>query len=61
MEERFLTEDQIAEFAVYLKMEEKSKSTIKKYMRDVKTFFTYIKGVQITKETVITYTTSLCS
>ena len=59
MKERFLTDDKISSFAIYLKNEEKSKNTIEKYIRDVKLFFAYVKSVEITKEKVIAYKNKL--
>ncbi len=59
MKGRFLTETQIAAFAVYLESEEKSKNTCDKYIRDVKAFSIYIGEAEITKETVIVYKNKL--
>ena len=59
MKGRFLTETQIAAFAVYLESEEKSENTVEKYIRDVKTFSIYIGEAEITKETVIAYKNKL--
>ena len=42
MKGKILAEKQIAEFAVYLKSEEKSENTIEKYVRDVRAFTTYM-------------------
>ena len=61
MKGRFLTEKQIAAFTVYLKSDEKSENTIEKYIRDVKAFFVYTHGSEITKETVIAYKNKLLS
>ena len=51
MKGRFLTETQIAAFAVYLESEEKSENTVEKYIRDVKAFAAYAENNEITKET----------
>ena len=59
MKGRFLTEKQIAAFAVYLESEEKSENTIEKYIRDIRAFFDYTSGKEITKETVIAYKNKL--
>lgn len=59
MKGRFLTETQIAAFAVYLESEEKSKNTCDKYIRDVKAFSIYIGESEIMKETVIAYKNKL--
>ena len=61
MKGRFLTEKQIAAFIVYLKSDEKSENTIEKYIRDVRAFFSYTHGMEITKETVIAYKNKLLS
>ena len=61
MKGRFLTETQIAAFAVYLKSEEKSENTIEKYMRDVRAFCAYVGEAEMTKETVIAYKNKLLS
>ncbi len=61
MKGRFLTEKQIAAFAVYLESEEKSKNTCDKYIRDVRTFASYLNGTSIAKETVIAYKNKLLS
>ena len=61
MKGRFLTENQIAAFATYLKSEEKSENTIEKYIRDARTFSAYVGKAEITKETVIAYKNKLVS
>ena len=61
MKGRILTENQIMKFAVYLKSEEKSENTIKKYIRDVRAFATYVGEAEITKEIVIAYKNHLLS
>ena len=61
MKGRILTDNQIAAFAVHLKNEEKSENTVEKYIRDVRAFFDYINGTEITKETVIAYKNKLLS
>ena len=61
MKGRFLTEKQIAAFIVYLKSDEKSENTIEKYIRDVRAFFSYTHGMEITQETVIAYNNKLLS
>ncbi len=59
MKGNMITEKQITAFAVYLKSEEKSENTIKKYIRDVQKFTTYMNGAEITKDAVIAYKQSL--
>lgn len=61
MKGRFLTEKQIAAFAVYLESEEKSKNTCVKYIRDVRAFASYTNITRVTKETVIAYKNKLLS
>lgn len=61
MNGKTLTDKHIAEFAIYLKNEEKSKNTIEKYIRDVRAFAAYLGSVEITKETVIDYKNKLLS
>lgn len=55
MEERILTADIIEDFRKNLELQEKSTSTIEKYIRDVKAFSVYAENVAITKEKVIAY------
>lgn len=55
MEERILTADIIEDFRKNLELQEKSTSTIEKYIRDVKTFSVYAENAAITKEKVIAY------
>lgn len=52
---RFITEETIAEFRIYLKGEEKSKNTIEKYMRDIRAFTEFVAEREITKEMVIAF------
>lgn len=55
MEKRLITTELLAAFAQYLKLEEKSKATREKYLRDVKAFCAFSGGVPITKEQVMAY------
>ena len=50
MEERILTADIIENFRKNLELQEKSTSTIEKYIRDVKAFSVYAENAAITKE-----------
>ena len=61
MKGKFLTSNQIAAFAVYLKSEEKSENTIEKYIRDARAFSAYMGNAEITKEAVISYKSKLLS
>ena len=42
MEERKITQNQIALFSQYLIREEKSTATVEKYLRDVRAFVVYV-------------------
>ena len=55
MKEKTITAKAIAEFEEHLILEEKSKATVEKYIRDVKAFSVYAQDKAITKETVIAY------
>ena len=61
MKGRFITEKQIAAFAIYLESEEKSKNTCEKYIRDVRAFASYMNGANVAKEAVIAYKNKLLS
>lgn len=61
MEERNLTEKNIADFSEYLRREEKSENTIKKYIRDVRAFFFFLNETTVTKEKVIAYKSKILS
>ena len=52
MEKKFLDLKIIEEFKKHLILEERSTSTIEKYIRDVKSFADFVNGDEITKETV---------
>ena len=49
---RRLTEQQIAEFNLYLVQEERSPGAIEKYLRDVRAFAAWLDGRAVTKELV---------
>lgn len=55
MEGRILTADIIDDFRKNLELQEKSTTTIEKYIRDVKAFSVYAQDEVITKEIVIAY------
>ena len=61
MKGRILTEKLISKFKMYLQNEEKSKNTIEKYIRDVKSFTEYMNNAVVTKEIVIAYKNKLLS
>lgn len=58
---RMLTESMIKNYAEYLAREERSKLTIEKYLRDLRTFFQYASNCLITKEQTIAYKQYLIS
>lgn len=55
MKGQIITARMIAEFREHLILEERSKITVEKYIRDVKAFSAYTQNAAITKETVIAY------
>ena len=59
MSRRKITENIISSFENHLSEQEKSPSTIEKYIRDVRAFSVFTKNSEITKETVIAYKKSL--
>lgn len=50
-----LTTDQIAAFGAYLRTEERERSTIKKYLRNVRVFAAWLDGAPVTKSAVIAW------
>lgn len=50
-----INEKIIAEFEQYLKKEEKSRNTIEKYIRDIKTFSMWLGGKELEKQEVLEY------
>ena len=52
---RLLTEQKLEAFEKSLVLEEKSKATIEKYMRDVRAFYTFVSGQEVNKQQVIAY------
>ena len=55
MRGRFLTQEIISDFKEYLILEDRSRATVEKYIRDVKAFSAFVNGEEITKEVVIEY------
>ena len=55
MAERCLTAKTLAQFKSHLISEERSASTVEKYLRDTAAFAAYAGGAALTKETVIGY------
>lgn len=50
-----ITAKMVSKFKEHLILEERSASTVQKYIRDVMAFTAYAKGSSITKEVVIAY------
>ena len=48
-------DDRLSAFEYYLKTEEKSRATTQKYMRDVRTFLTFLGTNELTKEQTLAY------
>lgn len=59
MNDRFLNENHLEQFHKHLRLEEKSKITIEKYLRDAKRFSEFAAGQNITKESVVAYKQTL--
>lgn len=59
MDKRMLTEREISAFYRYLKSEKKSENTIEKYMRDVRVFFAFSCGRNLSKEVAVAYKNKL--
>lgn len=59
MEERILTEQMIEDYKNRLISDEKGALTIDKYIRDIRKFYCYCRGVQIEKIVVIQYKENL--
>ena len=55
MKGRFLTQEIISDFKEYLILEERSRATVEKYIRDVRAFSAFVNGAEVTKEVVIEY------
>lgn len=54
-----ITTEMLKQYIVYLKEDEKSLSTIEKYVRDIKKFISFAQGNPVTKELVIEYKDNL--
>ena len=55
MKGRTITAKTIAEFEEHLVLEERSKTTVEKYIRDIKAFSAYTQNTVVTKEIAIAY------
>ncbi len=54
-----LTEENISEFAIFLKEEEKTEVTIKKYVRDTEKFYIFAEGKELSKTLTVEYKSEL--
>ena len=61
MKDKVITQEIVEEFSEHLKEEEKSKNTIEKYVRDVRSFAAFIGRAEVTKGAVIAYKNKLIS
>ncbi len=59
MSEHRLTAEQISAYGRYLLIEERSRATIEKYLRDANTFVGWLDGKAVTKELVIAWKSHL--
>lgn len=59
MKGRILTKEDIEKFKEHLIFEERSGATVEKYCRDVKAFYEFVCGTELSKETVIAYKNKL--
>ena len=61
MKRVFITREQIEELKEFLQIEEKSRATIEKYIRDLLAFMAFVQESEITKQLVIDYKQKLIS
>lgn len=59
MKEKVITEQELESFREWLILEEKSESTVEKYLRDVAGFASFADGQAITKERALSYKAAL--
>ena len=59
MKGRIITKSTIGDFEYYLRLDEKSDNTIKKYIRDLKAFFEFAEAREISKAVVMEFKASL--
>ena len=55
MNNNIIDETSIIQFEKYLIEEEKSKATIDKYIRDIKSFYKFVEDKPVTKDIVMDY------
>lgn len=53
IEEQIITSVQLTEYEFHLRQEERSVNTVVKYIRDLRTFFVFLAGKPITKESLL--------
>lgn len=58
---KFITNELIKNFELYLYEEERSKNTIEKYLRDVRAFYRHCGNERLQKATVVEYKKLLCN
>lgn len=57
--ERQLNQEQIRQFEAYLFSEERSAATVEKYLHDLRVFYTFMDGKELTKTAVLEYKSNL--
>lgn len=60
MDAYYMTEEQITEFAAYLRGEEKSAGTVEKYCRDVSAFADWLDGCAVEQDSGTAWRQALC-
>lgn len=60
MENCTITAEQIENFAIYLRNQERAEGTVSKYLHDVRAFAVWMDGRSVTKETVAGWKEHLC-
>lgn len=55
MDKRIISQRMLERYEVYLWNDEKSKSTVEKYLRDIHRFIEYVNGADISKSVVLDY------
>ena len=61
MADLMIDKNMVEQFRSYLRLEEKSKNTIEKYMRDINTFWKFVGNQPVTKKLAIEYKEQLLS
>lgn len=57
---RIITKETISAFERYLYEEERSENTVKKYLRDIRTFYAHIGKKDLQKSDILDYKRELC-